>query len=158
MWLVLQYEHNISYSNTMYIHCFVMLELVVPGTLLGPWSPSLGKVILVPSFQPCLTLIVKILSLVLVVRPSSFSTYHIINYNPFSINCACCMKYLTRITYIFPEARFAYFHKHINVALRYHLLWQIHQHFSKLLDWVFVMVLIAMRLDRVTPIWHYFSQ
>ena len=63
---------------TMYVHCFITLELVVPGTLLGPWSPSLGKVILVPSFQPRLTLIVKIFSLVLVVRPSSFSTYHIV--------------------------------------------------------------------------------
>ncbi len=49
--------------------------LYSPGILLGPWSPSLGNVTVVPSFQPRFTVIVRIFSRVLVVRPSSFSTW-----------------------------------------------------------------------------------
>lgn len=37
----------------------------LPGTLLGPWSPSSGNVIFVPGFQPFLTVMVKIFSLIL---------------------------------------------------------------------------------------------
>lgn len=46
----------------------------LPGTLFGPWSPSSGNVIFVPGFQPFLTVIVKIFSLILDVWPSSFIT------------------------------------------------------------------------------------
>lgn len=49
----------------------------VPGTLFGPWSPSWGKVIFVPGFHPFLTVIVRILSRVHEVWPSSFMTYDI---------------------------------------------------------------------------------
>lgn len=38
---------------------------LLPGILLGPWSPSLGNVIFVPALQPGFTLIVKILSRIL---------------------------------------------------------------------------------------------
>lgn len=47
---------------------------LLPGILLGPWSPSLGNVIFVPALQPGFTLIVKILSRILDVWPSSFIT------------------------------------------------------------------------------------
>ena len=50
------------------------LTLHVPGILFGPWSPSFGKVILVPDLHPGLTFMVSILSLILEVCPSSFIT------------------------------------------------------------------------------------
>lgn len=53
------------------IHHYVTL----PGMLFGPWSPSWGNVICVPGFQPFLTVIVRILSLMLEVWPSSFITW-----------------------------------------------------------------------------------
>lgn len=49
-------------------------DCILPGTLFGPWSPSSGNVIFVPGFQPFLTVIVKIFSLILDVWPSSFIT------------------------------------------------------------------------------------
>ena len=50
------------------------MHSLLPGMLFGPWSPSLGNVIFVPALQPGLTLIVKILSRMLDVCPSSFIT------------------------------------------------------------------------------------
>ena len=47
---------------------------MIPGMMLGPWSPSLAKVILVPSFHPGLTLMVSIFSFILVVWLSLFIT------------------------------------------------------------------------------------
>uniref|UniRef100_H2XXA4 Uncharacterized protein n=1 Tax=Ciona intestinalis TaxID=7719 RepID=H2XXA4_CIOIN len=44
------------------------------GTLLGPWSPSCGNVTFVPAFQPGFTWMVRILSRILEVCPSSFIT------------------------------------------------------------------------------------
>mmetsp|Transcript_22161 Transcript_22161/g.77672 ORF Transcript_22161/g.77672 Transcript_22161/m.77672 type:complete len:218 (-) Transcript_22161:413-1066(-) len=43
------------------------------GTMPGPSSPSFGKVIVVPAFQPALTRISRIFSSIRVVRPSGFS-------------------------------------------------------------------------------------
>ena len=52
----------------------IILMDQVPGMLLGPWSPSCGNVMRVPCFQPFLTVMVRILSRTLDVKPSSFIT------------------------------------------------------------------------------------
>lgn len=51
------------------------IKTISAGTLLGPWSPSLGNVMRVPSRQPFLTVMVRILSRMLEVWPSSFITW-----------------------------------------------------------------------------------
>lgn len=56
-----------------YVYMYVTAWLL-PGILLGPWSPSFGNVIFVPALHPCLTLMVKILSRMFDVCPSSFIT------------------------------------------------------------------------------------
>lgn len=69
-------------------HILIMDYFPITGTLLSfipsvnqemtgsehTWSPSFGNVIRVPSFQPGFTVMVKILSLMLDVWPSSFIT------------------------------------------------------------------------------------
>merc|ERR1719163_597003 len=47
------------------------------GRLLGPSSPSLGNVIVVPDFHPGFTLISKIFSSIRVERPSGFNRFRV---------------------------------------------------------------------------------
>merc|ERR1719238_349898 len=47
------------------------------GRLLGPSSPSLGNVIVVPGFHPGFTLISKIFSSIRVERPSGFNRFRV---------------------------------------------------------------------------------
>lgn len=53
-------------------------KAISAGMFSGVSSPSFGKVILVPSFQPFLMTILRILSSVLMLRPSGFSLRRVI--------------------------------------------------------------------------------
>ena len=66
----------IQIENTGFIFTILVLNLTItlPGMLLGPWSPSCGNVMRVPCFQPFFTVMVRILSRILDVKPSSFIT------------------------------------------------------------------------------------
>lgn len=83
MWLVFDNEDYVSWKRwkaSWWIHGAHIVRLrwwasCSPGMLLGPWSPSFGNVILVPAFHPFFTVMVRILSRILDVCPSSFITF-----------------------------------------------------------------------------------
>ena len=57
-------QYQLEYDYFLELH-WQICRWLLPGILLGPWSPSLGNVIFVPALQPGFTLIVKILSRIL---------------------------------------------------------------------------------------------
>ena len=68
---------DIRVISILKILCGLSFEtkMILAGMLLEVWSPSLGKVILFPSFQPCFTLMVKILSSLWVLFLLGSATY-----------------------------------------------------------------------------------
>ena len=56
----------------------LIVNIISAGMVLGFWSPSFGKVILVPAFQPFFTVMLKIFSSVQELSPSELNTFFLI--------------------------------------------------------------------------------